>query len=82
MGLFTCQLSLAENIEYIELAIQKSQLETVKVLLASSKLSKVEKMRLAEQAHIQAIKRKAKIDINSSTKGLKRIILGYMYTSS
>jgi len=82
MLLFICQLSLAENVEYIDLAIQKSQLETVKTLLANKKISKIEKMRLAKKAHIQVIKRKAKIDNNSSTKGMSRIVIGYICTFS
>jgi len=77
MIVFICQLSRAENIEYIELAIRKSKLETVKSLLQESQLSPLSKKYLAKKAHVQAIKRKVSLYSNSSSKGFRRIICGY-----
>lgn len=77
MLLFMSQLSLAENIEYIEIAIQKSQLETVQKLLKNSQLPQSDRKQLAQKARLQAIKRKASLYNNSSSKGFRRIICGY-----
>jgi hypothetical protein len=78
MGLFTCQLSLAENIEYIELAIQKSQVETVQKLLKTCRLSQSDKKQLLMKARLQTTIRKTCLyNSNSSSKGFKRTLCGY-----
>lgn len=82
MLLFMSQLSLAENIEYIEIAIQKSQLETVQKLLKNSQLSQSNRKQLAKKARLQAIKRKASLYNNSSSKGFRRIICGYALSAA